>query len=813
MIEASHLYGAEKGLKFLYDDQENDYKVKKEYAVIPQSLFLEHMNIKENQRYNSEFIILKFDYDVKNLKNTVLTKEELRLFYYTNGVEFSTKNKKVKYVPLYRTSNKAKAGKIIFIQEVLFKKAWKYLTMGLCKHIDPDDEVKLVELTAYASLSTAAAEHFITIPFKNILIIDDLTVKAKRDRAVANVFNDGEKICLEYLQNGSAMIKNTIFDGQSLIDEKFFHYDDSEEQPEGFIYTRNHFWKSCMFVGKIQEFFKDYYGEDYDSAIITDYFGKKHFAKDIRVIASKNSIKWLKFIDLMGGTLESAYDYYAKKMDKYGNRFAVVKTGHESHYGDYQKSSYQMMNTLPSVDMGELAEVAETTIDYFNGLSINENFLDYLRVYENISFKPNKALIDLAEHYPAIMQTRFFKDFKSNLKAKFKKEIKGGKFLFKAANLTIVHNPVRMLQCVAGNRERADDSFQIHDDYIECYTERFAEGELLAGFRSPHNSPSNIICLKNIRNKLFDTYFPNLGRTVIVINADGTDVQQRLSGSDTDSDFLYVTNEKMVADLAKRAYVNFPTIVNSINETGEKRYRYNRISIAEIDNQISGGQNDIGESSNLAQLALSYWFESGMTDKKLEEIFLICSVLAQISIDSAKKSFDIDVGRYIRQNSFLYRKSPKPYFYALNKGGKAKKEYVNCPMDILIRIFENNAKVTTEYKTFRMDLSVLCSRLTEINERSYYRNLKKIEELHKTYQGIEKSKHSDEKKYRIKEHEFERLISRIRSSFKDDPEGTMRQYVFYLLTKCGFKNRMLAVLYGIDRESLLKIFGEITVSA
>ena len=48
------------------------------------------------------------------------------------------------------------------------------------------------------------------------------------------------------------------------------------------------------------------------------------------------------------------------------------------------------------------------------------------------------------------------------------------------------------------------------DDYIQCYTERFAEGESLAGFRSPHNSPNNIVHLKNVWPELLRKYFPKL---------------------------------------------------------------------------------------------------------------------------------------------------------------------------------------------------------------------------------------------------------------------------------------------------------------
>ena len=42
-----------------------------------------------------------------------------------------------------------------------------------------------------------------------------------------------------------------------------------------------------------------------------------------------------------------------------------------------------------------------------------------------------------------------------------------------------------------------DHCFEAKKDVIQCYTARFKNGEPLAGFRSPHNSPNNIVYLEN----------------------------------------------------------------------------------------------------------------------------------------------------------------------------------------------------------------------------------------------------------------------------------------------------------------------------
>lgn len=188
----------------------------------------------------------------------------------------------------------------------------------------------------------------------------------------------------------------------------------------------------------------------------------------------------------------------------------------------------------------------------------------------------------------------------------------------------------------------------MEDDAIQCYTERFADGEWLAGFRSPHNSPNNIVHLRNVYPEVLQRYFPKLGRNVIVINGIGTDVQPRLSGQDLDSDNLYVTDQNDIVELAERAYLEYPTIINAINPRA-KSYTKSMEDFARMDASIAAGQQDVGESSNIAQLALSYWFDCGCNSKELEDVFIICSVLAQVAIDSAKRTYDVTVSKELNR--------------------------------------------------------------------------------------------------------------------------------------------------------------------
>ena len=55
------------------------------------------------------------------------------------------------------------------------------------------------------------------------------------------------------------------------------------------------FCKMAAFKARIQDFFRDYFGDRYETATVKDMFGKRHKVKDIEVITTDNAMKWLKF--------------------------------------------------------------------------------------------------------------------------------------------------------------------------------------------------------------------------------------------------------------------------------------------------------------------------------------------------------------------------------------------------------------------------------------------------------------------------------------------------------------------------------------
>lgn len=103
--------------------------------------------------------------------------------------------------------------------------------------------------------------------------------------------------------------------------------------------------------------------------------------------------------------------------------------------------------------------------------------------------------------------------------------------------------------------------------------------------------------------------------------------------ADQDSDSIYTTNQLQIVEHAKYCCENYPTIVNNIPKDSNI-YNNTMEDFAKLDNKLSASQLDIGESSNLAQLAQTY--DCTFDEQKYKDYICILSVLAQIAIDSAK---------------------------------------------------------------------------------------------------------------------------------------------------------------------------------
>lgn len=586
--------------------------------------------------------------------------EEIRDEYYQNGVsiDYVTRDKNgaikktqtIHYKMLFRTPSKAKVGQSIFINEKYYKIAYEWLTMGLGNKMNKK-KAKIVEMSAYAPLTTSTIVGNIHIPVEDILILKDqdsyfqtmanivraeeyfvekkvintekteinkqkALSQGKKPKRVFKKIRVPTKKCVVHKENVN--LKNTLWDGMGLVETSIM-----PKYVNGMMLLRNHFFKMCGFRTNLQQFLKDWCFEnnvDYETFEIEDMFGVKHLAKNIKVITTDNAIKWKKFTELMG---DNPYKYWCDRIKDDNSIFGIVKTDHKSKLGNVQQMSYQMVNSLPC-SKDEIKELAQYSVEYVEKLKQdNDEFEKFLRLNAN-EINHYEMMADLYNQNKDFANSKWFRTEKRKIIFAYVEKLRKGKITVNADNLTMCGNPYALLLYAVGEDWTKDPCFKQEQGTIQCYTTRFNDGEYLCGIRSPQNSPNNICYLKNTYSKEMQKYFP-FSENIVAMNCIGTDLQDRTNGSDFDSDFIFATNNSIMVKCAKRCYDEFPTIVNQLKESSIT-YENTKLAYSQMDNKFAKSRLGIGWSSNLAQLAMSYyWTEQ---DEDLYDNFVILSVVA-----------------------------------------------------------------------------------------------------------------------------------------------------------------------------------------
>ena len=624
-----------------------------------------------------------------------MSKDEIRELFYENGIDvtyrtkYSKKNEekvqKINYKMLYRNSSKAKIGQVMFINSKLYKKAYDWLTMGLGDKM-PIDDAKIVEMSAYAPLTTSTIVGKFHCPVEDILILkdhdsffktmakivsaeeytdyervlDEEATEAARQKAIKEkkFLKDGvtpkytrryktipviKKKCV--VHDEETEVKNTLFDGEMLAESSIL-----PSWVNGMALLREHFFKACAIRCEIQLFLKDWcaeHGYDYETYEVKDMFGISHKLKDIKMITTDNAIKWKKFMNLMGKTPADAYKYWCDRVNADGSYWGIVKTDHPSKLGNVQQMSYQMVNTLPSYKddilpccyVNEIRELAKKSVDYVESMKVDNGiYVDYLRKNANV-VNHYEMLADLYDNSKFhFEESTWFRLEKRKIINQYVTRLRSGKITINGDNLTIFGNPYALLMKAVGENPDDDPTFKGEPGTIQVYTKRFNDKEYLCGIRNPHNSPNNICYLHNHYDHRFERYF-KISNNIMFVNCIHTDIQDRANGCDFDSDFFFVTNNDVMVQSAKIAYQKYPTIVNKLKESG-LTYKNTLKEYARMDNKFAKSRIGIGESSNLAQLAMTYYWTE--PTKELYDNFVILSVLAQVIIDGCKREYEVD---------------------------------------------------------------------------------------------------------------------------------------------------------------------------
>ena len=731
------------------------------------------------------------------------SKEAIREEFYRNGVDvtYTTTNKqgevvkaeKIHYRMLYRSTGKAKAGSCMFISDRLYKKAHNFLYMGIKL---PKNNAPIVEASAYVSLVASSVVDRICINPKNILILEDVD-SFFRTNVVSVETNQNKECFAKTIKD--YQVKNTLFDGQALIDKSIF-----PSWGNGYILLRHHMCKTAAFKADIKAFFKDYFGEEYNQATVVDMFGNEHYAKDIQMITTDNSMKWLKF--------DISYEYCCERVNMNGNMFGIVKTAHKSKFGEVQRMSYQMINSL---DVGIMRNVSKVSREYIMSLKSDDDvFLQYLR--DNTNFANDfDVLVALCEQNPDFIRCDYFIERRRKIIKGYIHKFKTGKVIQEGDNLVMVGSPYAMLLHAVGEDVEKDDTLKGRDGAIECYTKRFPPNLQLAGFRNPHNGKNNILSLYNVDSEKLDKYF-DIGQQCVAVNCIHTDLQDRANGCDFDSDSIYCTNQVDIAQYAKYCYKHYPTIVNNIPK--EKNcYTNSMADYALIDNNLSHSQLAIGESSNLAQLALTYTYN--YDDQKYKDYVCILSVLAQVSIDSAKRRYDIDIANEIRRikRDMNIQEYGYPKFWLNIRSGfnKDKINYdLSCPMNELSNVRFKGVSV-------RKGVLPISHFLNKYEIKGSRRGSRKVEKIIEKYSlELLASQFSDEDEYLLLRSDFDEMIEDIKRVHISKQYLSLMSWLIqraFLLTPQAYnshsqthrnKSILLKTLYEVNPSCLLQVFSK-----
>lgn len=588
----------------------------------------------------------------------------LRTYLYEKGFKLDDVN----FVQFARSSSKSRKGEVLFIKKTLLETIQKWTRLGF--EFEEKAPLDLVSLRAYESLISSGIQSTVNIDVNSILLVEDLqsTFEIENPIKVIRTGADGKlKVDIEKpKEKDTFTITNDIFDGESLMDYKTFF----EGKDYSFMLLRNHMFKSAGFSFDIRQFMRDNCpeGEEFEKWKVKDMYGKSILAKDVRIITTPNSCKFLKFAYLMTDNksytgfkkLPSKEQKKAEKAiyntwkKKAGKIFGVCKYEKESIHtfdNDFEDSvhrlSYQIVNTLIADENG-MKELAQEEVDYIAKLNTNnEAFITYLERTSNDN-NSNNLYVELYRQNEEFQNTSMFKDFKYTALNSYKKKIKRGSIHISGADYSIMcSNPLELAKWSIGQFDiKNSEPITLKGDQV--YTKLFPFGDEISAFRNPHSSTSCIYNCTNTYNNLIYKYMENISKNIIIVNAIGTLLQETTGGSDFDSDSLLISNNKVLLQLTNDSEGMYATVVSGITQKQANSYTYSPEDMARADEKISISGRLIGEVANLGQLAFSIHQhlkikgEEKKANKVLAQVDKICSLQTCV-IDMAKKEFDVKI--------------------------------------------------------------------------------------------------------------------------------------------------------------------------
>ena len=552
-----------------------------------------------------------------------------------------------------RSAGAARLGKVLFIEEKYYDEMMKW---SLCGIDVKNKKLDLASLESYVALSLSSIESTIKIKPNEILLINDYD----------STFTDNCIVCKE--ENGQLItseeettITNSIWDGQSLLDSSMFK---GPYKGKSMLLLRNRFFKSNCINTNIKLYMKEHFKENYNTATITDLYGNKVKVKDIKLITTPNSIKYLKFND---------YSTWLNNLIDFG----IVKTDTPSHEeaGTMTRLNYQIVNTLDLYEQ-DIEKLLEKEFHYFDLLK-NELFAirHYLKIKKDCMYEPCStddfiySMVSINNH---VSDTEIFAKYKRKIIDSFSKRIKECRILVNGTHATIFGSVFEMLTASTG------DFKQILFNN-EIYAPMFTEKQLFVA-RNPHITMGNVCIANNVNNDLLKKYF-NISNEIVIINSINNNILQRLNGADFDGDSIIISDNELLINKSLKNMKVPTTLVKSVKIKEERTLT----NLANLD--VRTAKNYIGEIVNMSQHLNSLYWNNKRNNLPTQDIYqdicILCS-LSNIEIDKAKRETNIDTRKELQKirNKYSITKIRPYYFKVFTNGYQYKK--LNCPTDILL---------------------------------------------------------------------------------------------------------------------------------
>ena len=629
------------------------------------------------------------------------SRKDLRDDLYKNGFNCNGHH----YVRYKRTAGSARVGKCLFVEERLYPQLHAWEMCGL--PIGEGDNVDLAALESYLSLSASSAIDMLHIDPKSILIIPDCESRFMEDSVIVEM--DGDKRMTA--REGQAEITNSLFDGQSLIDQSVM----GNYAHCGMVLLRNRFFKSCCFNTNLLQWFREQKITEL-SQLHRDAVTLAEKIEDIKLVTTPSSIKYMKF---------ASPQQWLRHIDAL---FSVVKHEKKTHFFDGRmvQAHYQLLNTL-QLSPEEVSRLLEPSLRYVNLLNTDTDVLKYHVKcngfdspdgISNVFLSKSDMIYTMMNISDTFYRTRYFYDFKKETCKAYLNHLKKGHILINGNYSVLFGNPYEMLLHTVGRFDSASGQTSLPPGHI--HTHRYPYGKKLLGCRSPHISTSNVLISTNMEHALIDRYF-NLTEEIVCLNAVNENILERLSGADYDSDQMILTDNEILVGAALKNYAYFKVPANRVAARKSQR-SYTNTDKSDLDYHTS--ENKIGEIVNLSQeLNTLMWdrinqsgFDWNGGCQAIRELYhdiCILNVLSCIEIDKAKKEFDISSSRELKEikERWMRRtrddKVMKPAFLgyiAQTKGyqntEKKQYDYHRTTMDYLLKEIRQYRSHKTEARRF-----------------------------------------------------------------------------------------------------------------